>query len=59
MLFRIKIGDKIRITRMKDNPLEEGKCGEVRFIDAMGKLYGTWGESAVVPDWDWFDIIDG
>lgn len=58
MLVRVKVGDKIRIIRMKDEPQYECKEGIVEHIDSMGQLHGTWGGCAVIPDLDWFEIVE-
>ena len=52
-----KVGDKICITYMKDEPQYWGKEGVITAIDDMGQLHGTWGGLAVIPGEDSFEII--
>jgi len=52
-----KIGDKIRILKMKGEPQYTGKEGFIEHIDSMGQLHGTWGGLAVQPEHDVFRII--
>ena len=53
----VKVGDKIKITSMLDEPSYEGKTGEVIFIDDAGQIHGTWGGLAIIPEVDQFEII--
>ena len=53
-----KIGDKIRIISMADEPRYSGREGIVQRIDDMGQLHGTWGGLAVIPGEDSFEIIE-
>lgn len=53
-----KVGDKIRIIRMYDEPNYSGKEGTVTVIDDAGQLHGTWGGLAVIPEVDSFEVID-
>ncbi len=43
-----KVGDKIRIIEMKDEPQYSGREGVIKFIDSLGQLHGTWGGLAVI-----------
>ena len=52
-----KVGDKIKIIEMKDEPSYNGKEGEVLFIDDIGQIHGTWGGCALIPEVDKFEII--
>lgn len=54
---QIKIGDYIRIRKMKDEASYEGKIGEVEFIDDEKQIHGTWGGCALIPGVDRFDVI--
>ena len=52
-----KVGDKIRIIYMADEPKYTGREGTIRSIDDMGQLHGSWGGLAVIPGEDCFEII--
>jgi hypothetical protein len=54
----IKIGDKIKIIRMKDEPHYKDKIGVVQHIDSLNQLHGTWGGLALIPEVDEFILID-
>ena len=53
-----KVGQKIRIIDMDEEPNQKGKVGIITRIDDMCQLHGTWSGLAVLPGWDKFDIID-
>ena len=53
----IKVGDKIRIIYMKDEPEYSGKTGMVEYIDDIGQLHGTWGGCALIPGVDLFELL--
>lgn len=53
----IKVGDKIKIIEMKDEPQYEGKIGIVLIIDDIGQIHGTWGGCALIPEVDKFEIV--
>ena len=53
-----KIGDTIRIIKMKDEPQYTNKVGKVLFIDDIGQIHGTWGGCAIIPEEDEFEIIE-
>jgi hypothetical protein len=55
----VKVGDKIRIIYMKDEPNYTGKEGVVTHIDDIGQIHGTWGGCALIPGVDLFEIIEG
>lgn len=48
----------IRITSKDDAPELVGKTGEVEKVDDYGLLYGTWGEQAVNPEVDTYEVVD-
>ena len=52
-----KVGDKIRIIEMKDEPRYEGREGIIEFIDDQNQLHGTWGGLAVIPKVDKVEVI--
>ena len=49
---KFKVGDKIKIINMKDEPDYAGREGVIKHIDDMGQLHGSWGGLAVVPEED-------
>lgn len=55
----IKVGDRIRIIELKDDPdtRYNGMEGEIDFIDSMGQLHGTWGGLAVIVGVDRFTVL--
>lgn len=53
----IKVGDKIRIISMKDEPTYTGKEGVVEFIDDIGQIHGTWGGCALIPGVDEYEKL--
>ena len=57
--MHVKIGDKILIISMQDEPAYTGKTGVVTRIDSLGQLHGTWGGLALIPEEDIFQIING
>lgn len=57
MNSEIKIGDKIKILSMQDEPQYEGKTGIVEFIDDIGQIHGSWGVCALIPEVDKYEII--
>lgn len=52
-----KVGDKIHIDTMKDEPPYTDKEGEVVYIDSLGQLHGTWGGCALIYGVDEFHKI--
>lgn len=52
-----KIGDKIRIIYMSDEPRYCGREGIIKSIDDAGQLHGTWGGLALIPYEDEFEVI--
>lgn len=57
MNSEIKIGDKIKILSMQDEPQYDGKTGIVEFIDDIGQIHGSWGGCALIPEVDKYEII--
>ena len=55
--MEVKVGDKIKIIHMIDEPGYDGTIGVVDHIDDAGQLHGSWGGLAVIPDLDEFEII--
>lgn len=53
-----KVGQKIRIIRMKGEPQYSGKVGVIEKIDDIGQLHGTWGGLAVIPLEDQIEILE-
>lgn len=52
-----KIGDKIRIIHMEDEPQYTGKEGTVEYIDDTGQIHGSWGGCALIPDEDVWELL--
>ena len=44
-----KIGDKIKIINMVDEPQYKDKEGVIEYIDSIGQLHGSWGGCAIIP----------
>ena len=53
----IKVGDKIRIINMKDEPEYKNRIGIVEHIDDAKQIHGTWGGCALIPKEDKFELI--
>lgn len=56
-MSKAKVGDKIQITKMLDEPNYTGRIGIVKFIDSLGQLHGTWGGLAVQEENDQYIVI--
>lgn len=56
-MSEIKVGNRIRIIYMKEEPSYCGKEGTVLEIDDAGQLHGTWGGLAVIPEADIIEVI--
>lgn len=56
--MKYKIGMKIKIINMKNEPEYNNKIGFIEFIDAIGQLHGTWGSLAVIPEIDIIQIME-
>ena len=54
----VKVGDKIRIIYMEDEPNYTGKEGVVTRIDDIGQIHGTWGGCALIPGVDKFEVVE-
>ena len=54
---KVKVGDKIKIINMKDEPQYTNREGIVTHIDDAGQIHGTWGDCAVIPDVDTYLIV--
>lgn len=52
-----KVGDKIKITQMKDEPAYTGRVGVIEHIDSLGQLHGTWGGLAIIPEVDKVELV--
>lgn len=52
-----KIGDKIKIINMEDEPNYIGKEGVIERIDDIGQLHGTWGGLAIIPEIDEIELV--
>lgn len=52
-----KVGDTIKIIKMKGEPQYSGKIGTIEHIDDIGQLHGSWGGLAVQPENDSFKIL--
>lgn len=57
MTTKAKVGDTIRIIKMKGEPQYSGKMGVVDFVDDIGQLHGSWGGLAVQPENDNYEIL--
>ena len=53
----VKIGDKILIIEMKDEPQYSGRAGSVLYVDDAGQIHGTWGGCALIPGIDKYVVI--
>lgn len=52
----VKVGDKIEIIFVDDEPQYCGREGVVQHIDAIGQIHGSWGGCALIPGVDKFEI---
>lgn len=57
-MYMAKVGDRIRIVEMVDEPHYDGREGTVEYVDSWGQLHGTWGGLAVQPDRDTVEVLD-
>ena len=53
----VKVGDRLRIVEMKDEPQYTGREGIVKYIDDAGQIHGTWGGCALISGLDEFVIV--
>ena len=51
------VGDRVKIINMTGDEKMNGKIGEVTLIDSFGQLHGSWGECAIIPLIDKFEIV--
>lgn len=53
-----KEGVKIRIIHLmgEDNNYD-GREGVIDYVDVIGQLHGSWGDLAIIPETDDFEII--
>lgn len=49
---------KIQIIEMENEPDYTGRIGVVTYVDDLGQLHGTWGGLAVIPENDYFKVIE-
>ena len=54
----VKIGDRIKIINMKDEPQYKDREGVVTHIDDAGQIHGTWGGCALVQTIDVYIILN-
>lgn len=55
--MQVKVGDKIKILSMYNEPSYDGRVGVITHIDDIGQLHGTWGGLAIIPDADLFVLV--
>lgn len=53
-----KIGMKIKIINMKNEPPYKNKMGTITKIDDIGQLHGTWGSLAIIPEIDNIKLLE-
>jgi hypothetical protein len=58
MTMKIKVGDKIKIISMSEEPHYTGKIGIVTKIDDAKQIHGTWGGLALLEEIDKFEILE-
>ena len=56
-MSKIKIGDKIKIIDMVNEPHYKDREGVVTHIDDAGQIHGTGGGCAVIPEVDTYIIV--
>ena len=56
-MHNVKIGDTIKIVKMKGEPQYTDCEGVVTHIDDAGQIHGTWGGCALIPEIDNFIIV--
>lgn len=54
---QVKVGDRIHIINMEDEPDYKDREGVVEHIDDIGQLHGTWGGCGLLPDVDTYIVI--
>ena len=55
---KVKVGDEIKIIKMKGEPNYTGRQGIIECIDDAGQLHGDWGGLAVIQEEDEFEIVN-
>ena len=55
---KAKVGDKIKIITMKDEPQYKDREGVVTHIDDAGQIHGTWGGCAIIPSVNTYIIME-
>ena len=53
----VKVGDRLRVIEMKDEPQYTGREGVFKYIDDAGQIHGTWGGCALIPGIDKYVVI--
>ncbi len=51
--IEVKPGDKIHIYNMEGEPQYRNREGEVKYIDSMGQIHGSWGGLALHFSDEW------
>ena len=54
----VKVGDKLRIIEMVDEPTYTNKVGVVDHIDDIGQIHGSWGGCALIPGIDNYEKVE-
>lgn len=57
----VKVGDKIRITRLDDPYTRnryDNRVGTITHIDDIGTIFGTWGGLGLIPTEDEYEIVN-
>lgn len=54
-----KPGLKVRIIHLEsEDNRYDGREGIIEYIDGIGQLHGTWGDLAIIPEIDEFEVMD-
>ena len=56
---KVKVGDRIKIIKMKDESQYTNREGVVTHIDDAGQIHGTWGGCAIIPEVDTYILLPG
>lgn len=51
------VGDKVRILHMSGFPHYTGRIGRIHYQNNEGQLIGSWGQMAIMPDQDKFELV--
>ena len=54
---KVKIGDLIKVIKMKGEPDYSNRVSTVTAIDGIGQLHGTWGGLAIIPEKDTYQVL--